>query len=87
MILLQRYQESQQPQSGESSEADFKKTKPTRKPGLTQIMRDARFTWFKANEHTNWKAVIWLDEAVVVMSDRRGGYRVWRRPVKHMSNL
>ncbi|KAH7558222.1 Transposase [Bipolaris maydis] len=62
--------------------AGYRKTKPTRKPGLTQEMRSARLKW--ALEHKDWtledwKNVIWTDETSVVINHRRGGYRVWRK--------
>lgn len=62
--------------------AGFRKTKPTRKPGLTKRMRDDRLRW--CLEHQNWsledwKKVIWSDETSVVLLHRRGGYRIWRR--------
>lgn len=62
--------------------AGFKKTKPTRKPGLTKKMRDARYDWCCEHEHwsiDDWKNVIWSDETAVVINHRRGGYRVWRK--------
>lgn len=64
-------------------EAGFHKTKPTRKPGLTQKMRDERYKW--ALDHKDWtledwKNVVWTDETSVVLGHRRGGYRVWRKP-------
>jgi transposase len=63
--------------------AGLKKTKPTRKPGLTKIMKDRRLAW--CLDHKNWtleqwKDVIWSDETSVVLGHRRGGYRVWRTP-------
>jgi hypothetical protein len=64
-------------------QAGYHKTKPTRKPGLTQKMRDERYKW--ALDHKDWtledwKNVIWTDETSVVLGHRRGGYRIWRRP-------
>jgi hypothetical protein len=59
----------------------FKKTKPTRKPGLTKRMREERLAWALAHEHwtlEDWKRVIFSDETSVVIGHRRGGYRVWR---------
>ncbi|EOA82794.1 uncharacterized protein SETTUDRAFT_56772, partial [Exserohilum turcica Et28A] len=49
-------------------EAGYRKTKPTRKPGLTQEMRSARLKW--ALDHKDWtledwKNVIWTDETSV----------------------
>ena len=59
----------------------YRKTKPTRKPGLTAAMRTARLRF--AEDHKDWtiedwKKVIWSDETSVVIGHRRGGYRVWR---------
>jgi hypothetical protein len=64
-------------------EAGYHKTKPTRKPRLTQKMREERYKW--ALDHKDWtpedwKNVIWTDETSVVLGHRRGGYKVWRRP-------
>jgi transposase len=63
-------------------EEGFRKTKPTRKPGLTKQMREERYRW--CQEHADWtledwKNVIWSDETSVVLNHRRGGYRIWRR--------
>jgi transposase len=61
--------------------AGFKKTKPTRKPGLTKKMRADRLTWCLAHQHwtlEDWKAVIWSDETAVALLHRRGSYRIWR---------
>jgi transposase len=61
----------------------MRKTKPTRKPGLTKKMKDDRLAFCKAYEHwtlEDWKAVIWSDETSVVVGQRRGSLRVWRRP-------
>ncbi|EFQ95129.1 hypothetical protein PTT_06957 [Pyrenophora teres f. teres 0-1] len=63
--------------------AGYNKTKPTRKPGLTQKMRQERLEWCLAHKDwtlEDWKNVIWSDETSVVLNHRRGGYRVWRRP-------
>ncbi|KAJ0127189.1 Uncharacterized protein HZ326_29705, partial [Fusarium oxysporum f. sp. albedinis] len=62
--------------------AGFRKTKPTRKPGLTKKMKDERLAWCIAHQDwtlEDWKSVIWSDETSVVLLHRRGGYRVWRR--------
>jgi transposase len=62
--------------------AGLKKTKPTRKPGLTKKMKEARLAWCLAHEHwtlEDWKRVIWSDETSVVLNHRRGSYRVWRK--------
>jgi transposase len=61
--------------------AGFGKTKPTRKPGLTPEMKQARLQFALDHEHwtlEDWKKVIWSDETSVVCGFRRGGYRVWR---------
>ena len=63
------------------TKAGMRKTKPTRKPGLTKKMRAARLAW--CLEHRDWtlddwKNVIWSDETSVILLHRRGGYRVWR---------
>lgn len=60
----------------------YPKTKPTRKPGLTQRMKDERLKW--CQDHADWtledwKRVIWSDETSVLLGHRRGGYRIWRR--------
>jgi transposase len=60
---------------------DFKKTKPTRKPGLTKKMRDERLRWCIDHQDwtlEDWKNVIWSDETSIVLNHRRGGYRIWR---------
>lgn len=62
--------------------AGFRKTKPTRKPGLTKKMRNERLEWCRRHESwtlDDWKNVIWSDETSVVLLHRRGGYRVWRK--------
>jgi transposase len=62
--------------------AGYRKTKPTRKPGLTASMRKQRLDWCLAHEHwtlEDWKNVIWSNETSVVLLHRRGGYRIWRR--------
>lgn len=61
--------------------AGFKKSKPTKKPGLTPAMKNRRFEWCKEHEHwtlEDWKNVIWTDETSVLLNSRKGGYRVWR---------
>ncbi|KAJ5646675.1 hypothetical protein N7490_003047 [Penicillium lividum] len=61
--------------------AGFRKTKPTRKPGLTKKMRLARLNWALAHQHwtlEDWKNVIFSDETSVILLHRRGGYRIWR---------
>ncbi|KAF4414769.1 hypothetical protein FACUT_13982 [Fusarium acutatum] len=62
--------------------AGYKKTKPTRKPGLTAAMRKERLNWCIAHRDwtlEDWKAVIWSDETSVILLHRRGGYRIWRK--------
>jgi hypothetical protein len=62
--------------------AGFRKTKPTRKPGLTKKMKSERLAWCIAHKDwslDDWKNVIWSDETSVILLHRRGGYRVWRR--------
>ena len=62
--------------------AGFRKTKPTRKPGLTKRMRDERLKWCLDHAHwtlEDWKNVIWSDETSVVLLHRRGGYKIWRK--------
>jgi transposase len=59
----------------------LKKTKPTRKPGLTQKMRKERLEWCLAHQDwtlEDWKNVIWTDETSVILLHRRGSYRIWR---------
>jgi hypothetical protein len=59
----------------------FKKSKPTRKPGLTKKMRAERLQWCLDHQDwtlEDWKNVIWSDETSVVIGHRRGGYKVWR---------
>ncbi|RKK19273.1 hypothetical protein BFJ66_g17761 [Fusarium oxysporum f. sp. cepae] len=63
-------------------EAGYRKTKPTRKPGLTTKMRKERLEWCLAHQDwtlEDWKAVIWSDETSVILLHRRGGYRIWRK--------
>lgn len=63
--------------------AGFKKTKPTRKPGLTKAMKEARLQFCLEHKDwtdEDWKNVIWSDETSVILSHRRGSYKVWRQP-------
>jgi hypothetical protein len=56
--------------------ASLRKTKPTRKPGLTKKMRAERLAWCLAHEHwtlEDWKNVIFSDETSVILLHRRGG--------------
>ena len=59
----------------------FRKSKPTRKPGLTAAMRKKRLDWCLERKDwglDDWKKVIWTDETSVLLNSRKGGYRVWR---------
>jgi transposase len=61
----------------------FRKTKPTRKPGLTPAMKKARLEWALERQHwtiEDCKNIIWSDETSVILLHRRGGYRIWRTP-------
>lgn len=60
----------------------YRKTKPTRKPGLTKKMKKERLDWCIAHRDwtvEDWKNVIWSDETSIILLHRRGGYRVWRK--------
>jgi len=68
--------------------AGFRKTKPTRKPGLTQKMRQDRLRWCLEHQDwtlDDWKNVIWSDETSVVLNHRRGSYRIWQRSDEALS--
>ena len=55
----------------------LKKTKPTRKPGLTDKMKLERLKFYKDHAHwklEDWKNVIWSDETSIILGHRRGGY-------------
>lgn len=57
----------------------YRKIKLTRKPGLTQKMKDDRLRWCLDHKDwtlDDWKNVIWTDETSVVLNFRRGGYRL-----------
>jgi len=61
--------------------AGLKKTKHTRKLGLTDRMRTDRLNW--GLEHQHWtledfKNVTWTDETSVILLHRRRGYRIGR---------
>lgn len=61
----------------------FSKVKPTTKPGLNKKQREARLTWcHKYSSWTieDWKRVIFTDETSVILGNRRGTVRLWRRP-------
>jgi hypothetical protein len=45
-------------------------------------MKAARLEWALVHKDwtlEDWKKVIWTDETSVLLSHRRGGYRIWRR--------
>jgi transposase len=57
----------------------FKKTKPTRKPGLTKKMREERLAWCLIHKDwtlDDWKMVIFSDETSVMLGHQRGGYQI-----------
>jgi transposase len=60
----------------------YRKVKQTVKPGLTEEMKKARLEFalrYKDWTLEDWKSVIWSDETSVVLGQRRGGQRVWRK--------
>lgn len=62
--------------------AGMRKTKPTRKPGLTAKMKKERLEWCMDHKDwtlEDWKSVIWSDETSIVLGFRRGGYQIWRK--------
>lgn len=62
--------------------AGYRKTKPTRKPGLTEAMKKARLAFCRAHVDKGddfWHNIIWTDETSIILGHRRGGYRVWRK--------
>jgi hypothetical protein len=68
--------------NGVASVDGFRGVKESTKPGLTEDMKKARLGFCKAHEHwtiEDWKKVIWTDETSVVLSHRRGKYRIRRR--------
>ncbi|KAH7471808.1 hypothetical protein FOMA001_g12984 [Fusarium oxysporum f. sp. matthiolae] len=68
--------------------AGYRKTKPTRKPGLTTKMKKERLEWCLAHQNwtlEDWKSVIWSDETSVILLHRRGGYRIWRKPEERVT--
>jgi transposase len=70
--------------------AGMRKTKSTRKPGLTPAMKAARLAWAKKHENwelEDWKKVIFSDETSVVLGHRRGSYRVWRTPGINLTSV
>ena len=51
----------------------LRKVKPSRKPGLTKAMRDARYQFALAHQDwiiDDWKKVVWSDETSVVLGKR-----------------
>lgn len=62
-------------------EARFSYVKPSRKPGLTKSMKEARLRFCLEYQYwtlDDWKKVLWSDETSVVHGAKRGGERVWR---------
>jgi transposase len=62
---------------------DLHSVKPTRKPGLNPQQRAARLAFALEHQHwtlEDWKCVIWSDETSVILGQRRGAVRLWRRP-------
>jgi len=60
----------------------YHKTKPTRKPGLTEEQKRRRLDlclWLKEQPEEWWHRLIWTDETSVILGQRRGGYRIWRK--------
>jgi transposase len=61
----------------------YRKTKPTRKPGLTEAMKKRRLDWCLKHQDLDddfWHKLIWTDETSVLLGQRRGGYKIWRKP-------
>ena len=60
----------------------FKPCKTTKKPGLEEWQKELRLQFcLRVQNWTleDWKNVIWTDETSVVLNQRRGKIRVWRR--------
>jgi transposase len=60
----------------------LRNVKPTRKPGLNTYQRAARLAFaIKHKDWTlyDWQRVIWSDETSVILGQRRGAVRLWRR--------
>jgi hypothetical protein len=58
------------------------KVKYTTKSGLNVKMKEKRLAFCRKYQHwtlEDWKNVIWSDETSVVLGQRRGSYRVWRK--------
>ena len=63
-------------------EQKISSVKPSRKPGLTQLMRAFRLQFCLDHQYwtlEDWKKVIWTDETSVILGVRRGAVRIWRR--------
>ena len=61
----------------------MRKTKPTRKPGLTAQMKKDRLEFCLRHEDwtlEDWKNVIWTDETSIILGYCLGGYHIWRTP-------
>ncbi len=59
----------------------FRKAKPTRKPCLTDEMKQARLKFCRDHadwDEEQWYSVIWTDETSI-SGTRRGAWRLWRR--------
>lgn len=60
----------------------YSSSKPTRKPGLTAKMKEDRYQFalkYQSWTLEDWKSVIWSDETSIMLGQRRGKQRVWRR--------
>ena len=58
----------------------YHKTKPTKKPYLSQETKEAHLQFTLQYKHwtiEDWKAVIWSNETGVILGHRRGGYKLW----------
>ena len=58
----------------------YRKTKPTRKPCLSQEMKEARLQFALRYEHwtiDDWKNVIWSDKTGIVLGHKKGRYKLW----------
>ena len=62
---------------------NFRPCKNTKKPALTEAMKEARYQFALRYQHwtiEDWKNVIWSDETSVILNSRRGRIRSWRQP-------
>jgi transposase len=60
----------------------YKKVKYTTKPGLNAEQKEKRLAFCRKYQDwtlEDWKNVIWSDETSVVIGQRRGSYKIWRR--------